>query len=144
MNAPLLDAKLTTTGRRSHRDEPRPLAHGVSRTSLLGRLSTLALAALAAALGVGSFIIMSNGAPLAIRPNLVTALVISNLSVLLLLGASLAGRLTRVWVERRRGSAGSRLHIRLVLLFSVVAVLPTILVACRHRLVLAGHPGLVQ
>ena len=32
-------------------------------------------------------------------------------------------------VERRRGSAGSRLHVRLVLLFSVVAVTPTIVVA---------------
>ncbi len=95
---------------------------------LLGRLVTLALAAMAAFLGIGSFVIMSSGAPLAIRPNLVTALVISNLSVLLLLFASLAGRLTRVWVERRRGSAGSRLHVRLVLLFSVVAVIPTILV----------------
>jgi two-component system nitrogen regulation sensor histidine kinase NtrY len=95
---------------------------------LLGRFVTLALAAAAAALGIGSFVVMSSGAPLAIRPNLVTALVISNLSVLLLLAASLAGRLTRVWVERRRGSAGSRLHVRLVLLFSVVAVVPTILV----------------
>jgi two-component system nitrogen regulation sensor histidine kinase NtrY len=96
---------------------------------LLGRLVTLALASAAAALGVGSFVLMSSGAPLALRPNLVTALVVSNLSVLLLLFASLAGRLTRVWVERRRGSAGSRLHVRLVLLFSVVAVFPTILVA---------------
>jgi two-component system nitrogen regulation sensor histidine kinase NtrY len=95
---------------------------------LLGRLVTLALATAAAGLGIGSFIIMSSGAPLAIRPNLVTALVVSNLSVLLLLIASLAGRLTRVWVERRRGSAGSRLHVRLVLLFSAVAVLPTIVV----------------
>ena len=95
---------------------------------LLGRLVTLALAAAAAGLGIGSFVIMSSGAPLAIRPNLITALVVSNLSVLLLLGASLAGRLTRVWVERRRGSAGSRLHVRLVLLFSAVAVLPTIVV----------------
>jgi two-component system nitrogen regulation sensor histidine kinase NtrY len=95
---------------------------------LLGRLVTLALATAAAGLGIGSFVIMSSGAPLAIRPNLVTALVVSNLSVLLLLGASLAGRLTRVWVERRRGSAGSRLHVRLVLLFSAVAVLPTIVV----------------
>ena len=50
--------------------------------------------------------------------------------MLLLLGAVLAGRLTRVWAERRRGSAGSRLHVRLVLLFSGVAVAPTILVAC--------------
>ena len=49
---------------------------------------------------------------------------------MLLLGAVLAGRLTRVWVERRRGSAGSRLHVRLVLLFGGVAVAPTIVVAC--------------
>ena len=55
--------------------------------------------------------------------------ILSNLTVLLLLGAVLAGRLTRVWVERRRGSAGSRLHVRLVLLFSVVAVTPAIVVA---------------
>ncbi len=95
---------------------------------LLGRLVTLGLAATAAALGTGSFFLMSSGAPLAIRPNLVTALVISNVSVLLLLAGSLAGRLTRVWVERRRGRAGSRLHVRLVLLFSVVAIFPTILV----------------
>ena len=95
---------------------------------LLGRFVTLGLAATAAALGTGSFFLMSSGAPLAIRPNLVTALVISNVSVLLLLAGSLAGRLTRVWVERRRGRAGSRLHVRLVLLFSVVAIFPTILV----------------
>jgi two-component system nitrogen regulation sensor histidine kinase NtrY len=95
---------------------------------LLGKFATLALAALAAVLGIGSFAMMSSGAPLTMRPNLITALVLSNLSVLLVLGASLAGRLTRVWVERRRGSAGSRLHVRLVLLFSVVAVIPTILV----------------
>ena len=54
-----------------------------------------------------------------------SALVLANLSVLLLLGAVLAGRLTRVWAERRRGSAGSRLHVRLVLLFGGVAVAPS-------------------
>jgi two-component system nitrogen regulation sensor histidine kinase NtrY len=107
---------------------PRPSRARRIADILLGRLVTLALAATAAALGIGSFFLMSSGAPLAIRPNLITALVISNLSVLLLLAASLAGRLTRVWVARRRGSAGSRLHVRLVLLFSVVAVIPTILV----------------
>ena len=41
----------------------------------------------------------------------------------------LAGRLTRVWVERRRGSAGSRLHVRLVMMLSVVSVTPTIVLA---------------
>ncbi len=96
---------------------------------MLGKFVTLLLAALALALGVGTFIVLSGGVGLSRRPNLIFALVLSNLVVLLLLGAVLAGRLTRVWVERRRGSAGSRLHVRLVLLFSVVAVTPTIVVA---------------
>ena len=97
--------------------------------AMLGKVVTLILAALALALGIGTFVMLSGGIDLSWRPNLLYAMVLSNLVVLLLLGAVLAGRLTRVWVERRRGSAGSRLHVRLVLLFSVVAVTPTIVVA---------------
>ena len=96
---------------------------------LLGKVVTLLLAALALVLGIATFAMLSRGMSLSWRPNVVLAMVVSNLVVLLLLGAVLSGRLTRVWVERRRGSAGSRLHVRLVLLFSVVAVTPTIVVA---------------
>jgi len=96
---------------------------------LLGKVATLFLAAVALALGVATFVLLSGGVSLQLRPNELYALVLANLVALLLLGAVLAGRITRVWVERRRGSAGSRLHVRLVLLFSVVAVTPTILVA---------------
>jgi len=94
---------------------------------LLGKVVTLLLAAFALALGLSTFAMMSGGVSL--TPNLMFALVLSNLVVVLLLGAVLAGRITRVWVERRRGSAGSRLHVRLVMLFSVVAVTPAIVVA---------------
>lgn len=94
----------------------------------LGKFVTLGLAVAAVALGIASFVALSGGTPISLRPNLVTALVVTNLSVLLLLGASLAGRITRVWVARRQGSAGSRMHVRLVLLFSVVATVPTIMV----------------
>ena len=96
---------------------------------LLGKVVTLVLAAGALGLAIGTFVLLSGGAPITLRPNLVFVTVLANVSVLLLLGAVLAGRLTRVWVERRRGSAGSRLHVRLVLLFSVVAVTPSIVVA---------------
>ncbi len=95
--------------------------------ALLGKVITLLLAAFALALGVSTFAMMSGGVSLS--PNLMFALVLANLVVVLLLGAVLAGRITRVWVEHRRGSAGSRLHVRLVLLFSVVAVTPAIVVA---------------
>jgi two-component system, NtrC family, nitrogen regulation sensor histidine kinase NtrY len=97
---------------------------------LLGKVATLLLASLAFAVGLATFIILANGSPLALKPGTGVGLVLANLSAVLLLFAVLAGRLTRVWVERRRGSAGSRLHVRLVLVFGGVAVAPAILVAC--------------
>ena len=111
-----------------HSTPPRSFPRRVTDL-LAGRVATLVLAASALALAVGTFVLLSGGASLSVQPNLLFGLVLANLFVLLLLGAVLAGRLTRVWVERRRGSAGSRLHVRLVVLFSVVAVTPTIVVA---------------
>ena len=96
---------------------------------LLGKAVTLVLAAVALALGFATFALLSSGAELSSNPGVSTGVMLANVAVLLLLGAVLAGRLTRVWVERRRGSAGSRMHVRLVLLFSVVAVTPAIVVA---------------
>jgi two-component system nitrogen regulation sensor histidine kinase NtrY len=97
---------------------------------LMGRGVTLALALVALALGIATFTVLSGGTPFGpTRPGQVVALVLVNAAFLLLLVASLAARLVRMWLERRRGSAGSRLHVRLVLLFSVVAVLPALLVA---------------
>ncbi|HYZ31692.1 MAG TPA: PAS domain-containing sensor histidine kinase [Crenalkalicoccus sp.] len=97
---------------------------------LLGRGMTLGMAVGALLLGIATFAVLSDASPLGpTRPGVVVGVVLVNLAVLVLLGASLAGRLVRVWAERRRGSAGSRLHVRLVLLFGVVAVVPAILVA---------------
>ena len=93
---------------------------------LMGRIATLILAAIALVLGVGTFALLASGLQ---RPNQVFALVLANLVVVLLLLALLAVRITRVWMERRRAAAGARLHVRLVLLFSVVAVTPAIVVA---------------
>ena len=93
---------------------------------LIGRVSTLVLAAVALALGVATFVFLATGVQ---RPNQLFALILANLVVVLLLVALLSVRLTRVWMERRRAAAGARLHVRLVLLFSVVAVTPAIVVA---------------
>ncbi|MHA1545730.1 MAG: ATP-binding protein, partial [Alphaproteobacteria bacterium] len=38
-------------------------------------------------------------------------------------------QIRKVWLARRRGSAGARLHVRLVTLFAMVAVVPAVLVA---------------
>ena len=109
---------------------PRRSFFGFMADVLLGKAITLILTGLAMAVGLATFIILARGSPLGLKPGVGVGLVLANLSVLLLLGAVLAGRLTQVWADRRRGSAGSRLHVRLVMLFSGVAVAPTILVAC--------------
>ncbi len=96
---------------------------------LLGPAVTIGLVAVALAVGISTFIMLARGEPYGVAPGTGVGLVLANLSVLLLLGAVLAARLTRVWADRRRGSAGSRLHVRLVLLYSFVAVAPSILVA---------------
>ncbi|NQU61208.1 MAG: PAS domain-containing sensor histidine kinase [Rhodospirillales bacterium] len=49
--------------------------------------------------------------------------------ILLLLGLFVAKRLVTIWQDRRKGQAGAGLHVRLVMLFGLVAVTPAILVA---------------
>ena len=108
-----------------------PVRTWVSRLgdALLGKAATIVVVALALAVGITTFVMLARGTPYGVAPGAGVALVLVNLSVLLLLGAVLAGRITRVWAERRRGSAGSRLHVRLVVLYSGVAVAPSIVVA---------------
>jgi len=95
---------------------------------LLGKGVTLILAAAALLLGISTFAVLSRGMSLTHRPHVEATLFLANLVVLFLLAAALAGRLGRVVSERRRGHAGAKLHVRLVVLFSVVAVTPTVVV----------------
>jgi len=96
---------------------------------LIGRHVTLGLAITALLLGLATFVLLAGGSPLGpTRPGQIVAVVLANAVVLLMLAASLVTRVVRVWAERRRGSAGARLHVRLVLLFGVVAVVPALIV----------------
>ncbi|HEY2446829.1 MAG TPA: PAS domain-containing sensor histidine kinase [Rhizomicrobium sp.] len=65
------------------------------------------------------------------HPTSATLIVLLSLNLLLVLtlGALIAWRLTRLWLDRRSGIAGARLHVRLVMAFSAIAVIPAILVA---------------
>jgi two-component system nitrogen regulation sensor histidine kinase NtrY len=130
MNVPAPRTGLKRVAPRDIISEPRLSRAGQFADFMLGKGVTLALTTLALMVGLATFIILARGSPLGWKPGVGFGLILANLSVLLMLGAVLGARLTRVWVERRRGSAGSRLHVRLVFLFSGVAVAPTILVAC--------------
>src|SRR5712692_9664057 len=95
----------------------------------LWRKIAIALAAAALASGVATYLALTGAPPVGPRPGTVLGLLYLDLVLLLALASLVAKRLVEVWAERRRGLAGSRLQVRLVGLFSLIAVLPTIIVA---------------
>src|SRR5437773_2061612 len=93
------------------------------------RKLAVALAAAALASGIATYLALTGAPPFGPRPVLVLLLLNLDLVLLLALAAVVAKRLFEVRAERRRNLAGSRLQVRLVGLFSLIAVLPTIIVA---------------
>ena len=91
----------------------------------------LAIVLLVATVGSGTvtFAAMTGNLPLAVDPRSILLLLNLDLVLLLGLGAVIARRLVIIWIEHKKGVAGAHLHVRLVVLFSLVAVLPTIVVA---------------
>jgi two-component system nitrogen regulation sensor histidine kinase NtrY len=99
-----------------------------NRVGVAGKLA-YALIIAAAAAGVATYAVLTSSPPFGPDPGTILAVLIIDLVLLLLLGIVVAWRIVTVWVARRRGSAGSRLHIRLVLLFGLVAAAPAVIVA---------------
>ena len=98
------------------------------QVSLSGKLAiTLAVAAFAS--GVVTYTAWTGSAPQTPNPRVVLILLVTDLVLVLSLGALIARHLVGLWVARRAGSAGSRLHTRFVAMFSLVAVTPAIIVA---------------
>ena len=87
----------------------------------------LAVASLASALV--TYAALSGSLPFASDPRALLLLLNIDLVLFLALGAIVARRLVRIWIARRRGSVGSRLHSRLVLWFSLIALIPAIIVS---------------
>jgi len=105
-----------------------------SRTSsaldiVLGRVSTLLLACLALLLGIATFAILAGRVKLTVHSGVAVGMSVADFCVLLLLITILVGRVIRVIQEHKRGTAGARLHVRLVVLFGGVAAVPAVLVA---------------
>ena len=100
----------------------------VRRTGLLRKL-VIVLAVAAVASGVATYAALSGSSPFGPDPRTVLVLLLVNLILLLTLGAIVARRLVELWIERRRGAAGSLLHSRMVAMFSLVAVTPAIIIA---------------
>jgi two-component system nitrogen regulation sensor histidine kinase NtrY len=111
---------------------------GVSWETRLWRLlsrrgfsGALAVGLVIVALFLGSFTYMTLTGLTPLKPSrgLVIALLLANLTIVLVLFALICWRVVRIIMARVSGAAGSKLHARLVAMFSIVAVMPAIIVA---------------
>ena len=97
----------------------------------LGQSRRFAFSLVSAALisVTATYLAMTGTAPFRPDPRLILLLLNVDLVLVLLLATLVARKLVQIWVERRRGVAGAKLHTRMVLMFSLVAVTPAIVVA---------------
>jgi two-component system, NtrC family, nitrogen regulation sensor histidine kinase NtrY len=106
----------------------RRIARAIRTPRLAARLA-LILAIAATLSGIATYVVLSGWMTVRSSIELVPALLYLDLILLLLLGALVARQIAHLVVARWQGLAGSRLHARLVGLFSLVAVAPAIVVA---------------
>jgi len=110
-----------------------PVATGGATQTGEGR-RLLALPGIAAIVGALitaglSFAVLLGLTPLNPDYNTTLALIAVNLAFILLLVALIGREVHRIVMARRRGKAASRLHVRIVTLFSLVAAIPALMVA---------------
>ena len=99
-----------------------------ARHTGLSRKFAVALAIAATVSGFATYGALTRSGPFGPDAESIIILLNIDLVLLLALGVIVARRLVVLWTERRRGSAGSRLHTRLVMMFSLAAIVPAILV----------------
>ncbi len=98
-----------------------------ARRSGLGNKIALALIAISVMAGAATYAALTAGAPFG-DAHTVYLLLNIDLVLVLMLVLIVARRIVALWVQRRQGTAGARLHVRLVTWFSLVAVVPAIFV----------------
>ncbi|MDE0923009.1 MAG: PAS domain-containing sensor histidine kinase, partial [Aurantimonas coralicida] len=79
--------------------------------------------------GAISFVVLMGLTPIAPTDTIVTIATIVNGAFVVLLCVLIGREVLRMVRARRQGRAASRLHVRIVALFSIVAALPALLVA---------------
>ena len=77
----------------------------------------------------GSFVILTGLTPLVPDESTTLALIVINAVFILVLAGLIAREAHRIVTSRRRGKAAARLHVRIVSLFSLVAIIPAVVVA---------------
>jgi len=98
------------------------------RKSLMNRLVVILLSA-GAACGLLTYASLINIPPFGDNSSALIILLNLNIIILLALVVIVSRRIIALYVRRKRGIAGSNLHIRLVFIFSLLAALPAVFMA---------------
>ena len=107
----------------------RPFEAGQLNFADITRVSSVFFALMGIASGVFTYLILTNSTPLNPNPETVWSLLSLNIFIIVGLLIVLVGQAVRMRRRRRAGIAGARLHGRMISMFSMIAVLPAILVA---------------
>jgi two-component system, NtrC family, nitrogen regulation sensor histidine kinase NtrY len=76
-----------------------------------------------------TFVVLTGLTPIVPTPEVVNSFLLINATTILLLLGIILREVWQMVIARRRGRAAARLHVQIVSLFSVIAVLPAVLVA---------------
>ena len=115
-----LNGKKTGFGRR---------IYNWSRRVNMERRIAMVFLAIGAASGLLTYLVLTDTWQTQNPARAITWLLLIDFIVVLSLGTIIARRFVVLWIERRRGLVGAKLHSRLVLLFGLIALIPAITVS---------------
>lgn len=79
--------------------------------------------------GITTYVVLTGLTPIVPTHRVVVTVLLINAVLALAMMALIAWQVTGLWIARRRQQAAARLHVRIVSLFSIIAVIPAILLA---------------
>src|SRR5689334_12273434 len=100
-----------------------------SRRINMERRIAMVFLALGALSGLMTYLVLTDTWQTQNPARAITWLLLSDFIIVLSLGTMISRRFVVLWVERRRGMVGAKLHSRLVLLFGLIALIPAITVS---------------
>ncbi len=124
---PSSESAATIAGKRRARRLRIPYFYEVFRRSGWERKIALFLGLAAIASGFATYGALKSMPPFGNDPQTIMWLLNADLIILLLLVSLISWRVVALWSGHKKGTAGARLHVRLVLIFSFLAATPAII-----------------
>lgn len=125
MNAPERTIERSTPGASEAADSGMPLPSTSRRTISLG----FALMVASLVSGLATYLVLTGLTPIVPRSDVVVTVLFVNGVLIVAMLAIIASQLASLWHAWRERVPGARLHVRIVVLFSLMTTLPAILLA---------------